>query len=178
MEWADLMMATTDLPDALRGLPLAPEDQRAAVVAVWHAKRHEWMFSIMDGCPFGLGAVVVQFNRYPALLVAVARRLYAFLTAAYFDDCVQLEPQISAVSASEAYKRLMGQMGTPPKPSKRFGMATHRVFLGAAITAMRSCEEAAVIVAPKEATRANLTADLTHAITTHKLTPAAASKIF
>ena len=81
-EWADLLISTADLPDAFRGLPIAPADQRAAVVAIWHPRRADWMFTIMDGCPFGLGAVVVHFNRYPTLLVAVARRLFGLMVAA------------------------------------------------------------------------------------------------
>ena len=114
-EWSDLLMSTTDLPDAFRGLPIAPADRRAAVVAVWHPRRREWMFTIMDGCPFGLGAVVVHFNRYPALLVAFARRIFSLLVAAYFDDFVHLEPQEAASSASEVILKLMGFFGTPPK---------------------------------------------------------------
>ena len=37
--WADCQLSTTDLPDAFRGLPIAPAHQRAAVVAIWHPAR-------------------------------------------------------------------------------------------------------------------------------------------
>ena len=74
LEWADVLLSTADLPDAFRGLPIHPDDQRAAIIAIWHLARQEWMFTVMDGCPFGLGVVVVHFNRYPTLVVAAARR--------------------------------------------------------------------------------------------------------
>ena len=131
----------------------------------------------MDGCPFGLGAVVVQFNRYPALLVAFARRAFALLTAAYFDDCIQLEPQQSAAEANNRFKRIMGYLGTPPNKKKNFDMASHRVFLGAAITAVRIQHDTSVVIAPKEATRTQVMEDLSLAICTCKLTSAQAAKV-
>ena len=62
-EWADLNVAIADLPEACRSLPVAPDDRRAAVVAIFDGDRQQWRFTVMAGCPFGLGSVVVHFNR-------------------------------------------------------------------------------------------------------------------
>ena len=177
LEWADLFVSTTDLPDAFRGLPVAPSDQRATVIAIWHPEKHQWVFTVMAGCPFGLGSVVIQFNRYPALLVAAARRLLGLLVAAYFDDCVQLDPQSAATDASDLFIRVLDYVGTPPKPTKTYGMASHRVFLGAAVTLVRDGDSTAVVIAPREASRAQLVDDMEEAIRKYRLTPAMAAKM-
>ena len=73
-DWASVFMATADLPDAFRGCPIREDHQRAAVVAVWDLRCGAWRFGVMNGCPYGLGSVVVTFNRYPALVTATCRR--------------------------------------------------------------------------------------------------------
>ena len=176
-EWADLLISTTDLPDAFRGLPIATADQRAAIVAIWHPRRAEWMFTTMDGCPFGLGVVVVHFNRYPTFVVAVARRILGLLVAAYFDDCIQAEPQAFAAAGGRVFTGLLGMFGTPPRPAKTHEMATHRAFLGAAVTMLRDGDALATVVAPKESTRKKLANDIQEAISTRILTPARAGKL-
>ena len=45
----------------------------------------------MLGCPYGLGSVVVTFNRYPTLVVAAQRRILGLLTGAYFDDILTMD---------------------------------------------------------------------------------------
>ena len=57
-EWFQLHLGTDDLPDAFRGCPIHPTQQRAAVVAVWDEADNSWKFGVMKGCPFGLGSVV------------------------------------------------------------------------------------------------------------------------
>ena len=82
------------------------------------AQRHSY-------CPFGLGVVVVHFNRYPTLVVAAARRIFAMFVAAYFDDRVQVEPQLFAESAGALFLTILQALGTPPEPSKYHAMAAH-----------------------------------------------------
>ena len=81
-DWLETTMGTDDLPDAFRGVPLHPEDQRATVVSVWSPTSQAWEFVEMFGCPFGLGSVVLTFNRFPALMVAMTRRCIFFMHAA------------------------------------------------------------------------------------------------
>ena len=176
-DWADVQFSIADLPDAFRGLPIAPADQRAAVVAVFDQTRRQWRFTVMKGCPFGLGSVVVHFNRYPALLVAVARRLFGLMHGAYFDDNILIEPHVTAPAADDVLNELLRALGTPPKPSKRFDMASHRVFLGAAVTHIHTEHGCSMVLAPKEATRQQVQADIQQAIDTKRLTSAQAAKL-
>ena len=47
--WFHLQIGTDDLPDAFRGCPIKPDQQRAAVVAVWEPCSEAWRFAVMKG---------------------------------------------------------------------------------------------------------------------------------
>ena len=53
----------------------------------------------MNGCPYGLGSVVVTFNRYPTLATAMFRRCLGLISAAYFDDNLLVDIASSAQKA-------------------------------------------------------------------------------
>merc|ERR1712051_388948 len=93
--------STDDLPDAFRGCPLREEDRRAAVVAVWSPQAGGWQFVLMHGCPFGLGSLVLSFNRYPALTTAFFRRTLFLVEGSYFDDNVVMDLAPSASHAQQ-----------------------------------------------------------------------------
>ena len=177
MRFEHVQFSVADLPDAFRGLPVRPEDQPATVIAVYHGGQRQWRFTVMNGCPFGLGAVVVHFNRYPALLTACARRVFALLHGAYFDDNVLVESHVTAQSAHEDLMKLLQALGTPPKPAKTHCMSSHGVFLGASIAIVEDKGRPTVVVAPKEATRRQVIADLEHAIAAQHLSSAKAAKV-
>ena len=42
--WFQLQLGTDDLPEAFRGCPIHPDQQRAAAVAIWSPKDHGWIF--------------------------------------------------------------------------------------------------------------------------------------
>ena len=69
---------------------------------------------------------MVHFIRYPTLAVAAARRIFAMFVAAYFDDCVQVEPQLFAAPAGKLFLDILRAFGTPPAPAKYHEMAAHR----------------------------------------------------
>ena len=177
MDLEQLTFIIADLPDAFRGLPVAPADQRATVVAVFDGSANEWRFTTMFGCPFGLGSVVLHFNRFPALMVAAARRLFGLVHGAYFDDNLVIEPHYTAMDAKAAIMQLFDDVGTPPKPSKTMDAAGHRVFLGAAVSHIFEHDESFIVLAPREVTRAQVLSDLTTAINDEKLSAAMAAKI-
>ena len=72
----------------------------------------------MKSCPFGLGSVVVTFNRYPTLIIAAARRLLGVACAAYFDDNIVIDFEHSAAMAQRLLQEIYTLAGTPPKPSR------------------------------------------------------------
>ena len=99
--WFQLQLGTDDLPDAFRGCPVHPDQQRASVVAVWHPTEKAWRFGVMRGCPFGIGSVVVTLNRYTTLITAVMRRTLGLLCAAYFDDNLLVDFEHEAQQAKD-----------------------------------------------------------------------------
>ena len=83
----------------------------------------------MNGCPYGLGSVVVVFNRYPALTTAALRRVLAVTAAAYFDDNATLDIEVFAGQPQRLTQWLLASMGTLPKAPKSYPLAGLRVFL-------------------------------------------------
>ena len=113
--------------------PIHPAQQRAAVVAVWDQHEADWRFGVMQGCPFGLGSVVVSFNRYPTLITAALRRTLGLMAAAYFDDNLLMEFEHAAAQAKQLLEDPIAAAGAPPKQSKSHPMQWHRVFFGAIV---------------------------------------------
>ena len=176
--WFQLQLGTDDLPDAFRGCPIHPAHQRAAVVAVWDPGEESWKFGVMKGCPFGLGSVVVTFNRYPTLVTAALRRLLGLACAAYFDDNLLVDFEHSAASGKQLLKEVFTLVGTPPKPSKSFPMQGHRAFLGAIVDLMDVHPEGSgeVCVAPKDSSRRQVALDIAQALAHGNMTTAQAAK--
>ena len=123
----------------------------------------------MKGCPFGLGSVVLTFNRYPALVVAASRRLFGLLRGAYFDDNILVDVAGSAEHASQLLTDLFTTLGTPPKPGKHFPPSQYRNFLGTVAEVAAAGSEGIAVVKPKNASRAAVVADLDEAISAGKL---------
>ena len=92
------VLSTDDVPDAYRECPVRPQDRAACFIAVWMAHLGGWGFTEQYGMAFGLASAVLNFNRWPTLLVAAARRLGAVICAAYFDDIAVLDPGAVAPS--------------------------------------------------------------------------------
>ena len=82
-EWFDPGISLDDLPDAFTRCPVHPADQRACIVAVWSEHSGKWLFAKSYSCLFGIGSVVVSFNRLPALATAVFKRFGLWMCAAY-----------------------------------------------------------------------------------------------
>ena len=69
----EMAAGTDDLPDAYRCVPTA--DMRFTCCVQLDPRTGEPAFFSMPGFNFGLKSAVLQFNRYPELVVAAARRL-------------------------------------------------------------------------------------------------------
>ena len=119
------------------------------MVAIWSPLDKAWRFGIMNECPFGLGSVVVTFNRYPTLTTAFQRRILGLLSGAYFDDVLLLDLACSSQRAKHLLGWSFEGLGTPSKPSKSFPMSSHRALLGAMIDLNRFNTDGIVDIAPK-----------------------------
>ena len=131
-DWLRMRLGTDDLPDAYRGLPVAPGHQPFSIIAVHDAARG-WLFTELYGLAYGLESAVVQFNRFPLLGVAASRRLTCSIAAAYFDDELAIE-MIADVDVSQTGLRLIfTEMGAPPQQPKGFIPMPDRYYLGASV---------------------------------------------
>ncbi|CAK0807283.1 unnamed protein product, partial [Prorocentrum cordatum] len=175
-EWFRLDMGTDDLPDAFRGCPVLPDHQRAVVVAIWSPTERDWKFGVMKGCPYGLGSVVVAFNRSPTLTTAFQRRVLGLLTGAYFDDVLLMDVSCSARRAKELRQWPFDCLRTPPKRTKAFPTQSHRPFLGAVLDLSTAHEDGFVVVMPKESSRRLVCADIDAAVAAASMSSAQASK--
>ena len=54
-EWYDPGISLDDLPDAFKGCPVHPADQRACIVAVWSELSGKRLFAKSYSCLFGIG---------------------------------------------------------------------------------------------------------------------------
>ena len=73
----------------------------------------------MNGCPFGLGSVVVTFNRYPTLITAMLRRMCGLLAAAYFDDNLLIDIACAAGGSKSTLNWGYTTMPAPPQKQRR-----------------------------------------------------------
>jgi len=71
---------------AFRQLGVRDKDRCLHVVAVFHPSLRVWVYFELDGLAFGLGAAVLEFNRVPAQIVALARRWLAIPVVNFYDD--------------------------------------------------------------------------------------------
>ena len=175
-DWLHLDKGAEDLPDAFRGCPLLPEHQPAVVVAIWHPRKAAWRFGVMLGCPYGLGSVVVTFNRYPTLVVAAQRRILGLLTGAYFDDILTMDIAATSRQAKGLGNWLWLVLGTPPKPPKAYPMQSHRPFLGSVPDLSSITSDGSVTITPREASRRHVRNDIETAISTGVFTSVQASR--
>ena len=132
-EWFDPGISLDDLPDAFKGCPVHPADQRACIVAVWSEHSGKWLFAKSYPCLFGIGSVVVSFNRLPALATAVSKRFGLCMCAAYFDDLITLESVNFRASARPFLLLVLKALAAPPSPAKSIPLGQHRAWLGAAL---------------------------------------------
>ena len=128
VDWLSLRLGTDDLPDAYRALPVRPDHQGYSVVAVF-VHGAGWRFT-MQALWFSL---VVSFNRWPQLAIAISRRCVCSLSAAYFDDEMCLEPLLFADPSQQSLRLVLRLLGSEPQKAKGFRPAADRHYLGASV---------------------------------------------
>ena len=174
--WPDMEMSTDDLPDAYKSCPVVQEHQCVCVIAVWHVTLHIWVFCESWALAFGLASAVVAFNRFPTMMTAWLRRVFAVVSGAYFDDVLTIEPVCCQGNGQAVTKSQYSIYGAPPAPSKSFPLSHYRVYLGTVISLARFVDEAVVTLGPKSSTKAVIRDQLALAAVT-PLKPGAAAKL-
>ena len=98
-DWSEPVGSTDDLDDAY-GQCLAHPSHRAVCIVAWFsAEKGEWRFAESKGLVFGFKAAVTSFNRWPAWILAVARRMCALMATSFFDDFFDASTLASSGSA-------------------------------------------------------------------------------
>ena len=92
---------TEDASAAYRHVPTAQPGY--TVVAVWDADSEGVVYCEVPGFNFGLKSAVINYNRFPELSIAAARRLLWVCTEHYFDDNDICEPSYARRSGQQCY---------------------------------------------------------------------------
>ena len=119
---------TDDLADAYRHVPSNAPNMTVVVLA--DPVTGTPYYFTLPGFNFGLRAAVLQFNRFPELMTAVARRLMNIVCSHYFDDYVVVEPLRSARHAQHCLATLHRLVGFPFAAAKHVKATGVFVFLG------------------------------------------------
>ena len=143
---------------------------------IWDPTAAEWRFSVMNGSPYGVGSVVLTFNRFPTLATAAARRIFCIPAGAYFDDIATLDVVAGRGSGRQTMHHFLTTLGAPPKKAKSYSLAAVRPYLGVCINLSHILEDGLVDIIPKEITRRQTAGALEQSASTRCLPLALAGK--
>ena len=121
---------TNDLRAAYRHVPTRQPEY--TLVAVWNADEQRVSYCDVPGHNFGVTSAVVNFNGFPELAVAAARRLLGVVTEHYFDDNDTCEPGWAGDTGQECLVTLHGErfFGFPFDEGKHVHMRGTNDYLG------------------------------------------------
>ena len=119
---------TEDVADAYRHVP--NDDMRFTCFVQCNPETGEPAFFVMPGFNFGLKSAVLQFNRFPELVVAFARRALGIACTHFYDDFAVVEPMATARRAQAMLGELVGLLGMPFSAKKSVPPGPVVVFLG------------------------------------------------
>jgi hypothetical protein len=86
LQLLQMLSGGEDMPDAYKWCPILPDHWRVNVQALFDVERRCWVYQEVWGNLFGYINAVLNFNRIPKFMQALARRWLAILLAMYFDD--------------------------------------------------------------------------------------------
>ena len=135
-------------------------------------------FYYVPGHNFGMVSSVLNFNRYPKLMVAMARSLLALPVSQYFDDYFLMDLRSAGASGQLGLQQLHIITNRPLDNGKRQSMASKRVGLGVVIDVSRVHSEWAVVVSTKWHRCYSILTMLREARDSNHLPPGVASTIY
>ena len=94
------------------------------------SRAQPWTYAEAKGVVFGLCAAVVGFNRWPALMTAIFRRIMAGMGTNYFDDFCPLSLLCDSVSARNGLTASAAICGGSFGTSKTNPPGTQKSFIG------------------------------------------------
>ena len=180
IEMLEMAVSFEDLTAAYRFVPTS--QPQFTVFCVWRftngLSRPGPEFYYVPGHNFGMVSSVLNFNRFPKLMVAMARSLLALPVDQYFDDYCLTDLKTAGDSGQVALQRLHLLVNRPLDKGKRQLMADARVGLGVNIDVSRVRSEWALVVSTKWHRCLSILTMLREARRTNHLTPAVASTVY
>ena len=128
MRKLEMEHGTEDASAAYRHVPAAQPEYTC--VAVWDADAEDVVFCEVPGSNFGLKSAVLNYNRFPELGVALARRLLWMCTEHYFDANDICVPTFARRSGQASFIALTDMLGFPCETAKHVAMRADNEFLG------------------------------------------------
>ena len=127
---AAMRHGTNDLRAAYRKVPTSQPEY--TIVAVWNSDTERVCYCDVPGHNFGLTSAVVNFNRFPELVVAATRRLLWVVNEHYFDDHDTCEPAWAQSSGQECLVEICGSnfFSFAFDPNKDVDMKPANEYLG------------------------------------------------
>ena len=176
-DWAHLVASTDDLEDAYGQCPAHPSHRAVCIVAWYSEDKQEWRFAESKGLVFGFKAAVTAFNRWPALILASARRFCGLAATNYFDDFLDISTQSAARSSRVALTAAAdlngGEFGEPKAVPHR----QQPTFIGVVATLDEVADTGSICLAPKAECKASIKAEAAARLAQGVCTPAQASKL-
>ena len=113
-----LRAGSCDMWKAYRQVPLDIGMERFHVVRVWDIVHQRFRYVIARVLLLGFAGSVINYNRVPAFIVAVARRWRAILAQHFYDDKRIISAAIGGDSAYDSFLELTELMGLRFDPAK------------------------------------------------------------
>jgi hypothetical protein len=144
-----LQIGLDDMRAAYRRIPV--DAPWMTVFAMWSFVSSRIVYYYLHGHNFGLVSSVVNFNRFPHLLVAMCRVLFAVPCDHFFDDYVLVDMFAGGSSGQEALASAHEIVGQSVEPKKRKPMADANVALGQQADVSQTHSHGHVIFSPTDA---------------------------
>ncbi|CAK9103822.1 TauD domain-containing protein, partial [Durusdinium trenchii] len=176
-EWCDFVLGTEDMKNAYRQCPVHPQHRSCSTIAFWDHEVNDIRFVVLDGLPFGLSSSVLNFNRTPALLTAVARRFCGCAVAHFFDDSGIVDLSCSNGLAQAIVREVYALAGAHLDPAKSQSPAGCRTFLGLSVNVALAATAGVVEVDLKPGFRETIKAEIESVLESSTLTSGQAAKL-
>ena len=168
---------TDDASAAYRHIPTAQPEY--TVVAVWDDDNKDVVYCEVPGFNFGLKSAVLNYNRFPEISIAVARRLLWVCTEHYFDDNDVCEPDYAKGTGQQCFVELVSNslIGYQCDKKKHVAMDVVNEYLGV-VSDLSSFATGTLVVDVSEGRRASLLELVTKHLRERKLSKGPSSTIF
>ena len=154
-----------DLKSAYRQIPIRPDNQWAAVIAVWCPAAMASRFFTIAALPFGSTGSVYGFNRLSRLIWAVVGKWLRLTWTNYYDDFPTYELKSTAVIADVAIRAILALLGWDLSLDKAKPFELQFAQLGA-IVDLALCPQDQILVGNKPERVVSITKQLSECLET------------